>query len=243
METLDQALGFRIAGFADQHLGGQDAAKCMACRGEFGLACPPPPDRAFAVPHQNPWHGTQHRKMLPPAGIEVFSARSGSTPLMPTVNTRRPSSTPAGPWRYGPGRTQPAPPHRETKVALRDLTGNIGRARRRIRRQVHRSQLPHPLTECSDRIRPADPLGDHRRRHPRIGRQQLPNPGLGLISHRTRRCPLILRRTIRGQRRLHRVPRNPQHPRDLRNRQPSDRRNRRISAQSSTLNTRFLLGS
>jgi hypothetical protein len=55
--------------------------------------------------------------------------------------------------------------------------------------------------------------------HPRIRRQQLANPWLGLISHRPSRSTLILRRPLRGQRRLHRVPRNPQHPRDLRNRQ------------------------
>ena len=106
------------------------------------------------------------------------------------------------------------------EIALRDLTGHIRRARRRIRRQIHRPQLAHPLTERADRIRPPDPVGDHRGRHPRIGRQQLPDPRLGLISHRASRSTLILRRTIRGQRRLHRVPRNPQHPRDLRNRQP-----------------------
>ena len=69
------------------------------------------------------------------------------------------------------------------------------------------------------RIRPSDSLGDHRRRHPRKGRQQFPDPRLGRISHRPRWPTLILRRASRGQRRLHRVPRNPQYPCDLRNRQ------------------------
>jgi len=37
--------------------------------------------------------------------------------------------------------------------------------RRRIRRQVHRPQLGHPATQRADRVRPPDPLRDHRRRH------------------------------------------------------------------------------
>ncbi|EQM22668.1 hypothetical protein GuangZ0019_1046 [Mycobacterium tuberculosis GuangZ0019] len=93
-------------------------------------------------------------------------------------------------------------------------------ARRRIRRQIQRPQLAYSPAERPDRIPPTDPLGDHRRRHPRIGCQQLPDPRLGLICNRALRRTLVLRRPIGGQRRLHRVPRNLQHPRDLRNRQP-----------------------
>ncbi len=72
VETFDQPLGFGITGFTDPHFGGQGAAEGMACRSQFRLARPPPPDRALAVPHQHPWNGAQRRKMLPPPGIQVF---------------------------------------------------------------------------------------------------------------------------------------------------------------------------
>src|SRR6266487_1902132 len=69
---------------------------------------------------------------------------------------------------------------------LADLTRQIHRAAGRIRRQIHRPQLPDPRLE---------PVG-----------------------HRPLRRPLIPRRAITGQRRLHRVPRDPQHPGDLQDR-------------------------
>lgn len=56
----------------------------------------------------------------------------------------------------------------------------------------------------------ADPLGDHRRRHRRIGRQQRSNPRLHLVNRRRHRGSLILRRTIGGQRTGHRVSRDAQ---------------------------------
>src|SRR5262249_18038114 len=52
--------------------------------------------------------------------------------------------------------------------ALRDVPGLVGRARRRVWRQVGRAQLGHPSLQHGDPTRPADPLGDHRRRHPSI---------------------------------------------------------------------------
>ncbi len=69
-------------------------------------------------------------------------------------------------------------------------------ARRRIRRQIQRPQLAYSPAERPDRIPPTDPLGDHRRRHPRIGCQQLPDPRLGLICNRAlRRTPAHRRPT------------------------------------------------
>jgi hypothetical protein len=55
------------------------------------------------------------------------------------------------------------------------------------------------------------------------------------------RRTLVVRRPVGGQLRLHRVPRNPNTRAISEIDNCSDRRNRRISAQSST-NTRFLLG-
>ena len=84
-----------------------------------------------------------------------------------------------------------------------------------------RPQLARPGPSApSDRAVPADPLGDHRRRHRRARLQQLPDPRLDRVHHRPRRRPLVPRRPVRGQRRLHRVPRAPHHPRDLLDRHP-----------------------
>ena len=75
---------------------------------------------------------------------------------------------------------------------------------------------------------------------PWIRAQQLPDPRLGLISHRPHPLALILRRAVGGQRRLHRVACHPHHPRHLRNRQLLRPAQPPDLAQSSTLNTRFL---
>ena len=48
--------------------------------------------------------------------------------------------------------------------------------------------------------------------------QQLADPRLIRIKDRPHRPPLIPRRAVAGQRRLHRIPRDPQQPRDLRDR-------------------------
>lgn len=166
---------------------------------DTGPPWPPPPDRTFTVPHQHPRSGTHHSNMLPPNGIEVHDAarrdqhRAGP-PRIPT-----PSST----LLRGRG----------PDLAVSDGTttsGNqkshcaISPARQVVRdagwRQIHRPQLFHPLTRRSDRMRPPDPFGDHRRRHPRIDRLQLPGPRLRLIDHRPSRRPLILRRLGRALR-------------------------------------------
>ncbi len=103
---------------------------------------------------------------------------------------------------------------REPQVALGDLARRIGGARGRVRRQIHRPQLGHPSRQHPDRVGPADPLGDHRRRHRRIHPQQLPDPRLHFVHNGPCWLPLVLRRRLRSQRRPHRVPRDPQHPGD-----------------------------
>jgi len=47
----------------------------------------------------------------------------------------------------------------EPQIALRDVSGLIGRARRRIWRQVCRAQLGDPLLQHGDAACPTDPLG------------------------------------------------------------------------------------
>ena len=89
-------------------------------------------------------------------------------------------------------------------------------------------------------IRPTDPLSDHRRRHPRIGRQQLPNPRLHIVDHRRGRGTLGGPSEANAAFTVFREIPNTRAISEIGNR--SDRRNRRTSAQSSTLNTRFLPG-
>jgi hypothetical protein len=105
-------------------------------------------------------------------------------------------------------------------MAVTTNPGRIRRARGRIRGQIHRLQLGHPRTEHPNRTRPADPLGDHRRRHPRIGLQQFPDPWLDLINDRTPLCSSIIRPRLASQRRPDRVLRDPQYPGDHLDRQP-----------------------
>ena len=83
---------------------------------------------------------------------------------------------------------------REPEIVLRDLAGHVRRPRRRVRRQVHRPQLPHPGIEHRHPPGPTDPLRDHRRRHGRGLRQQPADPRLDLIHGRPGRCPPVPRR-------------------------------------------------
>jgi hypothetical protein len=98
-----------------------------------------------------------------------------------------------------------------------------------------------PGRQRADRIRPADPLTNHCCRHPRKGPQQLTDPRLELIHNRSAQPPPIRRRPIASQRRLHREQPIKRAISEIDT--PSDRRSRRISAQSSTINTCFLPGS
>ena len=134
---------------------------------------------------------------------------------------------------------------REPQVALGDLAGHIARAAR-----------PDPAADTPaaarrtrsastriDRV-PADPLGDHRRRHRRIRLQQLPDPRLDRVHDRPRRRPLDT--SAARPRPTPPAPCSSRHPSTRAIALigiPSARCSRRISAQSSTINTRFLPGS
>ena len=245
MEPFDQALGLGIAGFADQHLRAQRPAERLAFRGQLGLPCPPPPDRALAVPDQHPRHRTQRRKMLPPPGIQVLGGAGRDQ------HRRRPPRISADHRQHrqlrSAVRTCPNPTgtstsgNQKSHWAISPAT-YVVRAAGSGGRYTGRSSA-HPFTERPDRMRPADPLGDHRRRHPRIRLQQLPDPRLDLIDRST---PPAARSYFGGPSEANaaftvflEIP-NTRAISEIGNR--SARCNRRISAQSSTLNTRFLPG-
>ena len=220
MGALDEPLGLRVGGPADDHLGGQHAAKRLAFLGQLSPPGAPASDRAFTVPDQRPRHRPQLLNELPPAGEQVLSApgrdQHGHQPARIGADH--------GQHRQHAGCAGLAEPdrqldRREPQIALGDLPGRIGRARSRIRWQIHRPQLGDPRREHPDRAGPADPLGDHRGRHPRIRLQQLPDARLDLINDRTPRWPFIFRRPVRRQRGLDGVLRDAQHPSDHLDRQ------------------------
>jgi hypothetical protein len=178
---------------------------------------PPPalPDGALPVPHQHPRHPAELVEELPPAGKQVLGH----------PRRQQPRGQPAGIAGHHHQHRQPgrraglAEPHRQgdigkPQVALGHLPSRIRRPRRRVRWQIHRAQLPHAVLEHRQRPGPADPLGDHRGRHRRPRRQQLPDPRLGRIHDRPSRRPRIPRWAILGQRPLHRILGDPHHPRD-----------------------------
>lgn len=72
VEPLDQALGFGVAGLADDHLRAEHATERLATEGRLGAAGSPPPDRAFAVPDQHQRYRAEGPEVLPPAGVEVL---------------------------------------------------------------------------------------------------------------------------------------------------------------------------
>ena len=200
---------------------------------------------AASVPRK-PWHSAvssvrrpRHRPMAPSPsqtsarGTAPSASMSCHQPaiqiLCPPGRDQHRRGPPRIPGHHRQHRQQLRRPHlpgpgghlqyrREPEITLGDLPGRITGPRRRVRRQVGRPQLRDPPAQRPDRIRPPDPLRDHRRRHRRIRLQQLPDPRLERIHHRPRRCPPVLRRPVTGQRRLHRVPRDPQYPGDLRDR-------------------------
>jgi hypothetical protein len=201
---------------------------------------PPPalPDGALPVPHQHPRHPAELVEELPPAGKQVLGH----------PRQQQPRGQPAGIAGHHHQHRQPgrraglAEPHRQgdigkPQVALGHLPSRIRRPRRRVRWQIHRAQLPHAVLEHRQRPGPADPLGDHRGRHRRPRRQQLPDPRLGPIHDRPSRRPRIPRWAILGQRPLHRILGDPITRAIALTGICSARRSRRISAQSSTFNT------
>ena len=96
------------------------------------------------------------------------------------------------------------------QIELGELPREIDGSLARIGRHEQRAQLGHPITQHPDRVRPADPLGDHRRRHRRELAQQLEHLRLDGVDDRPLRRPLIARRRLRAQCRPHRVAGHPE---------------------------------
>jgi hypothetical protein len=126
---------------------------------------------------------------------------------------------------------------RKPQITLRQPTRRVAGPRGRIRRDEQRPQPRNPRPQNATRSGPADPLADHRRRHRRKLRQQLPDRRLDTSTADGRGG----REYFGGS-----AAANARHTafRDTPNRLqialigiPSARCNRRISAPSSTAST------
>ena len=230
MAPLDDPFRLGISGLADHHLRAQGAAERLAVAGQLRPAGPPPADRALAVPDQHPRHRPQPGDELPPAGEQVRGAcGSGSAPRSASGSTH---GTMVSTGSCAGLRTRPHPAGMVTggnqkshwaispaAYAVRDA-GSGGRYAGRSSATRSRSTR----TECSHPIRSAITVAGI--------------VGYAFSSSRIRgsaasvtdpfRRPLILRRPVTGDRRPHRVPRDPHHPGDhldrhlLRPVQPAD---------------------
>lgn len=112
--------------------------------------------------------------------VRVASTRAATAPEQPETMTStggvRSARIPAG--------DRPADP----QVALGRLAGLLRRARDRNDGQTGRAQLTDPVLEARHASFPADPLGDHGRRHARSLLQQFPELRLARVDRRAP-CP------------------------------------------------------
>src|SRR6266496_791564 len=157
--------------------------------------------KSAGEPNTRPGRNDVSRKPLARSTRPFASGSAGAqiTTLAPSTprNAWQAAVSSLRPRRHRP--TAPSPSHTST---------------RRIRPQVDRPQLPHPLLEHRQRVLPAQPLGDHRRRHLRPGHQQLPDARLDPIHDRPTRRPHVPGWPLAGQRPLDGVLGDPHHPRD-----------------------------
>ena len=189
-------------------------------------------DRALPVPHQHPRHRPSPAMSCHQPANRSSAAREGM----------QPGGQPAGIAGHHHQHRQPVavrvwpnPTGRviagEPQVALGHLPSRIGRPRRRVRRQIHRPQLPHPVLEhrqptwssrsarrspwpASSATPPAAP-GSAARPHPRSTPAAAADTAAG---HRrpAPASPCSSRHPITLRDRLDRHPLGPMQPADLR---------------------------
>ena len=236
MRALHQALGLRVRRPADDHLGAQRAPERLALGGELAAAAALPADRALAVPDQHPRHRTQPRS-APPAGRQVLRPPGRDQPAEEPPRIPRHHRQHRQLLR-GAGLPEPdrQRDRREPEIALGDLPGHIRRARRRVRRQIHRPQLPtrpdSTGSTASSRSAPRSPSpasSDTPSATPESAAPPHPQWTLPLPAHTSavypRRSPCTVFLETPNTRAI------------CLDRQPLDRCNLRISAQSSTYST------
>ena len=220
---LHQPLGLRVPRRHLMDPGPQSAGERAGADGQPAVL----PDAGLVVPHQRLGDRIQRGQQLPHPGDQITGGprRQQQRHDEPRERGDHRQHRRSGQHRPGIDRDDLA---REPQVALHDLTGGIGGPVGRIGRAVQRPELGDLGPQHRRRKLPPHPLGDHRRRHVRELGEQLPDRREEHIDLRPTRRPGIPRRLIRGQRRPHRVPGQPQPASDrldrqtLRPMQPAD---------------------
>ena len=187
MEPLDQAFRLRVARAANIHPGRQRATERLALRGQ--LLRPRHRPTAPSPSHTSVRGTAPSARSLPPAREQVLRVPRGTSSA--DAHREYPDTIVSTGSCFAV-RTCPNPTGTCTggnqKSSCAISPAAYARPRRRIRRQVRRPQLRDPPASVRIRIRPPDPLRDHRRRHRRERPQQLPDPRLEPIRHRPRRA-------------------------------------------------------
>ena len=212
VDPLHASLAFRVALGQHHRTHPQRALQAQVVGGVDQRAAPPHRDRRLTVIDPHPGHRPQLDEQTQMAAQHVGRLlRADHRGQDPPRVARHPDQ------HRQPGRL--AVPDRdvvvgEPQVPLRQLARPVLGAPERLRQPIGRAQLGHPVAQHRHPPRPADPLGDHRRRHVRRHRQQPADRRLERVHRRTRPLPHIPRRRLGPQRRPHRVPGDPQMPDD-----------------------------
>ena len=162
---LHQSLGLRVPWPALDHLHHQRTAEGGELLAQDRVPSLPAPHPRLVVPDQGSGHRPQlaEQPPVPSNQIACLAAGQHSRHHPPRVDQHHDQDR----HHTQHPRAQRDPLGREPQVALRQLSWLIGRPRRRVGRQIHPTQLTHSLLEHGQAARPADALGDHRRRHVR----------------------------------------------------------------------------
>ena len=207
--ALDQALGLRVPSRSelDPH------PECPGERRGLHRWTAAPADRGLAVPQQVARAAAPAADDLPHPGQDVPGLARGDHhrvghPRVPTRH-RQHRQHPRSATGHGDRRG------REPQIALGHLARAVLDAIGGVRWHEQRTQLTDPVLEDRQRPGPANPLGDHRGGHPRILGQQGPDLRLDRVHQRPTRPPLPRGRSVRPQRRPHRVACQPQPAGDL----------------------------
>jgi len=203
---LDQTLELWVSGRREPDPGREGAGERSCWGGHF----PRPTDRGFPVPDQRLRHsadavdqGPHARQDVP--GLPGRDHHGGQEPGEAAGHDQHwQAPLLAGPDRHlGLG---------EPQIALGNLAGLVGHPVDRVDPDVLGPDQREPFPQGRQRVRPADPLGDHRRRHPRPLLQKSPDLRLIGVCDLAPRSPLELRRPVGVQRGPDRVPGHPQPP-------------------------------
>jgi hypothetical protein len=167
---FDDAFGFGVAWLAQDAAHAQSSGECREAAGERRLAAPPAADRALVVIDALARHATEIDQTREMAGQEVVA-------LARRDHSAKDRARIAGHSHDHREAVDVIGPDRdidcwEPQIPLGKLAGPICCSSGWIGRQIHGPKFLDPVLEDRDAAVPADPLGDDRGRHPRVGVQE-----------------------------------------------------------------------